>query len=115
MIVKEQGHSSSSDIMEDYCDGEAFKSHCLFSLHANTIQILFYFDKLELTNPIGTKAKIHKLGMYLYVFMLAVCGMCTCRNLLFNNWQLTTKVQIPTVVSECIYIYTHTYTRFLFL
>ena len=27
----ERGHRSSSDIMEDYCDGEAFKSHPFFS------------------------------------------------------------------------------------
>ena len=48
--------------MEDYCDGEAFKSHPLFSLHTRALQILFYFDELEICNPIGTKAKIHKLG-----------------------------------------------------
>jgi len=56
-------HRSSSDIMEDYCDGEAFKLHPLFSFQASAIQIFFYFDELEVCNPIGTKAKIHKLGM----------------------------------------------------
>ena len=88
--------------MEDYCDGEAFKSHPLFSLHASALQILFYFDEVEVCNPIGTKAKIHKLGTYLYFthvcFMLAVCVIYTFRSLLFNSWQLTTKVQIPTVI-----------------
>ena len=66
----EQGHRSSCDIMEDYCDGETFKAHPLFSLHGNTLQLLFYFDELELANPIGTKAKIHKLGMYVFVFCM---------------------------------------------
>ena len=44
--------------MEDYCDGEAFSSHALFSAHINALQILFYFDELEVANPIGSKAKI---------------------------------------------------------
>ena len=51
--------------MNDYCDGEAFKSHPLFSVQTNAIQILFYFDELEVCNPIGTKAKIHKLGFHI--------------------------------------------------
>jgi len=58
----ERGHRSPFDIMEDYCDGEAFQSHPLFSIRANAMQIFFYFDELEVCNPIGTKAKIHKLG-----------------------------------------------------
>jgi len=66
----EQGHKSSSEIMEDYCDGVAFNSHPLFSLRASALQILFYFDEVEVCNPIGTKAKIHKLGTY-FLF-------CTC-------------------------------------
>ena len=65
--------------MEDYCDGEAFKSHALFSVQTTAIQILFYFDELEVCSPIGTKAKIHKLGMYIYFacVLYAVCAKCT--------------------------------------
>ena len=51
--------------MEDYCDGEAFAAHPLFSAHLD-FQIFFYFDELEVANPIGSKAKIHKLGMCMY-------------------------------------------------
>lgn len=66
IIIKvEQGHKSHSCIREDYCDGEAFSSHALFSAHINALQILFYFDELEVANPIGSKAKIHKLGCYI--------------------------------------------------
>ena len=66
MFVKvERGHKSLSSIMEDYCDGETFSSHALFSAHIDALQILFYFDELEVANPIGSKAKIHKLGTYI--------------------------------------------------
>jgi len=85
----ERGHRSSSDIMEDYCDGEAFKSHPLFSVQASAIQILLYFDELEVCNPIGTKAKTHKLG--------TVCFSCTCEDTLIlqepSTLQLVTYLQ----------------------
>ena len=60
----EQGHKSPSCIMEDYCDGRSFSSHPLFSAQRDALQIFLYFDELEVANPIGSKAKIHKLGMY---------------------------------------------------
>lgn len=60
----EQGHKSDTCIMEDYCDGEAFASHPIFSVHNDALQIFLYFDELEVANPIGTKSKTHKLGMF---------------------------------------------------
>ena len=57
--------------------GTAFKSHPLYSLHANALQILFYFDEVEACNPIGFK------------YFAYVC---------FISWQLTTRTQIPTVI-----------------
>ena len=47
-------------------DGIAFAAHPLFSLHSNALQVLFYYDELEVVNPLGSKTKLHKLGMYLY-------------------------------------------------
>lgn len=48
--------------MNDFCDGEYFRSHSLFSKHRTALQIYFYFDELEVCNPLGSKAKKHKLG-----------------------------------------------------
>ena len=48
----------------DYCDGKYFKAHPLFSVHPNGLQIFLYFDELEICNPIGSKVKVHKLGLY---------------------------------------------------
>ena len=51
--------------MEDFCDGEAYKSHPLYSVNENAFQLFIYYDELETYNLIGTKAKTHKLGTYL--------------------------------------------------
>ena len=48
----------------DYCDAEQFKSREIFQEDPNALQICFYYDDLEVCNPLGSKAKIHKLGCY---------------------------------------------------
>ena len=58
----EKGHQSDSHIKEDFCDGKAFSQHPLFSVHKDALQLLFYFDELEVCNPLGSKTKVHKLG-----------------------------------------------------
>ena len=55
------GHENSH-ILSDFCDGQAYKSHPLFSVNSGSLQILFYFDDLEVCNPLGSKAKIHKIS-----------------------------------------------------
>ena len=50
-------------MLSDFCDGAVFKSSPLFSIHFNGLQIFFYYDDLEVCNPLGSKMKIHKLSM----------------------------------------------------
>ena len=62
-IKVQRGHSSDQPgLLNDYCDGSNFKSHTLFSVHLNGIQIFFYYDDVEVCNPIGSHRKIHKIG-----------------------------------------------------
>ena len=68
----ESGHRSQSGFLEDFCDGKAFATHPLFSVHVNALQVFFYYDELEVCNPLGSKTKIHKLGKY----KLTVCSTC---------------------------------------
>ena len=44
------------------CDGSVFKTHPLFSTDKQSIQIIAYFDEVELCNPLGSSTKKHKLG-----------------------------------------------------
>lgn len=58
------GHPSEGGL-SDYCDGKEYKTHALFSVHTKALQIHFYYDDVEMCNPLGSKAKIHKLGKLL--------------------------------------------------
>ena len=75
----ETGHQCSSGLLNDYSDGKAFMNHPLFSVNSKALQVFLYFDEVEVCNPLGSKAKIHKLGTYmcddkpLCVHMFAVC------------------------------------------
>ena len=58
-----RGHGRSDNLIEDYCDGSSFKNHSLFSTCPTAIQLMLYYDDLEGCNPIGSRAKKHKLGI----------------------------------------------------
>ena len=47
--------------LRDYCDGSFCKNHPLVN-DDHTLQIIAYFDELEVTNPIGSYVNTHKLG-----------------------------------------------------
>lgn len=51
-----------SAYLQDFCDGSLFKSHPLFSLDVNGLQIIGYYDELEICNPLGSYVQTHKLG-----------------------------------------------------
>lgn len=39
--------------------------HPLFRQNPHALQIIAYFDELEVCNPLGGQAEIHKLGKFL--------------------------------------------------
>ena len=55
-------HESYDGVMRDFCDGEFVKTHPVLRRHRNALQILFYHDDIEVANPLGAKAGLHKLG-----------------------------------------------------
>ena len=55
-------HGSTNDTLMDMCDGSIFKTHAIFKADKRTIQIIAYFDEVEVCNPLGSNAKKHKLG-----------------------------------------------------
>lgn len=57
-----RGHTRRYDLIEGYCDAEAYRNHPLFSVCHHALQVLFYYDDVEVVNPIGSRTKIHKLG-----------------------------------------------------
>lgn len=62
-------HFRSDNLIGDYCDAELCKSIPLFNgtTSDNSLQIIMYFDELEVCNPLGGQAGIHKLGNFLII------------------------------------------------
>lgn len=54
--------NGDGNLMKDYSDGSFYKNHPLFSCESQALQIVGYFDELEVTNPVGSYVKTHKLG-----------------------------------------------------
>ena len=53
---------SNDTLLKDYRDGCVCKNHPLIGNDNKALQIVAYFDELEVTNPIGSYVKTHKLG-----------------------------------------------------
>ena len=48
--------------LADFCDGSFFKTHPLFQMYPDALQLILYYDELEVCNPLGSHSGIHKLG-----------------------------------------------------
>ena len=59
----ERGHKNNSQRLSDFCDGSYFSSHSLFGVCSGALQILFYYDDVEMCNPLGSHSKKHRLGI----------------------------------------------------
>lgn len=55
-------HHSNDDVLRDVLDGEFVQNHPIFAVQKDALIILGYFDDLEIANPLGSKAKVHKIG-----------------------------------------------------
>ena len=66
-----------SEVLGDYCDGSLFQTHPLFSVEPHALQIMLYFDELEVCNPLGSSAKVHKLGVFMLAYICKSLLTCT--------------------------------------
>ncbi|XP_028416974.1 uncharacterized protein LOC114541188 [Dendronephthya gigantea] len=60
------GHASTDGYMRDFCDGQLYRCHPLLLRNPQAIQIILYYDELEIVNPLGSKTGKHKLGAFYY-------------------------------------------------
>ena len=58
-----RGHKRNDGLLADYCDSPAYSSHPLFGSYYTSLQIFLYYDDVEVCNPLGSRAKKHKLGI----------------------------------------------------
>ena len=58
----ENTHQRVDGIIADFCDGDVYANHPLFSNDPKAIQIFLYYDDVEVVNPLGSKTSKHKFG-----------------------------------------------------
>lgn len=58
-----KSHARSDGIIGDYCDADLYKSISLFQDNEHALQIILFFDEMEICNPLGSQAGVHKLGI----------------------------------------------------
>ena len=56
-------HGRRDEFLADFCDGSLFKNHPLFGANPEAIQLITYYDELEVCNPLGSHRGMHKLGI----------------------------------------------------
>ena len=61
-------HHAQGYRLADFCDGSVFKSHPLFSLDHYALQIISYYDELEVCNPLGSYVAKHKLSCLFFTW-----------------------------------------------
>ena len=57
------GKSSIPGVYNDFADGTVAQNHPVLKTHLNSLQVIGYYDELEICNPLGSSAKKHKLGI----------------------------------------------------
>jgi hypothetical protein len=80
--------SSPPGFLRGSQDGLQYQQHGIFKIHPRALRLQLSYDDVEVMNPIGSKADVHKLGLFYYtiqnlpftinssmnsVFLLAVC------------------------------------------
>lgn len=103
-----------TNVLADFCDGTYYKNHGLFSVHRNALQIMMYYDDVEVCNPLGSHTKVHKPGKYLcscrYSYVHVFTVPVFHRLILFSSWELPSQVSLQTQgCSTCCYMQTSLY------
>ena len=81
-------HEQKYGLIDDFCDGSLFKTHALFKKDPLALQIITYYDDVEICNPLGSHRGIRKLGKYIYMYIIILCIFvsalfyCTLGNIL---------------------------------
>ena len=94
---------STDATKRDFCDGEFFHSHPIFSVHRNALQFVLYYDDIEVANPLGSRAGNHKLGTkYLHLYVHYVIYKFTIRMFLLYTGKYKTSIQIHSSINLAI-------------
>ena len=94
------------DIYYDICDGSLFRNDNYFKEHRTALSIILYHDELEVCNPLGSNAGVHKIDMFYYTLGNLTPKFrskhCAVRLLAIANANLVKKYGIDKILSPII-------------
>ena len=62
MILKHPEYSFD-DVYYDVCDGSIFRNDSYFEEHPHSLVLVLYHDEIDVCNPLGSHATVHKLDI----------------------------------------------------
>ena len=68
----ENSHQRHDGMIADYCDGQVFQQHPLFSRDPCALQIILYYDEVEVVNPLGSKLLNIKLVIIIFLYFIVL-------------------------------------------
>lgn len=92
-----------NDLMSDVCDGELFRSHPLYSSDPLALQIILYYDDVEICNALGANVKKHKVGRVsviiagLILFFMSACGILGAFYFILGNLRPRNRSLLHTI------------------
>lgn len=89
-----EGHTHTDHFIDDYCDGSAYKSHTFFSVDPTALQVILYY--VAVCNPIGSRAKKHKIGMLTFFSLTFIFVLYSNILLLLRKYTTT----IPFIIES---------------
>ncbi len=93
-------------VFYDVQDGSIYQDDKYFEEHENTLCIVLYHDELEVCNPLGSNAGVHKLDMY-YFTIANLCPKfrskrCAVHLFAIANADLVKKYSIDTIMQPLL-------------
>ena len=71
-IEVENSHQRHDGMIADCFNGQVFRQHPLFSRDPCALQIILYYDEVEVVNQLGSKTSKHKVGNKTFVLYFIV-------------------------------------------
>lgn len=94
------------DVFYDVQDGLLYQNDDYFEKHENSLCLILYHDELEVCNPLGSNAGVHKLDMYYYT-IANLCPKfrskrCAVHLFAIANADLVKKYGIDTIMKPLV-------------
>ena len=94
-------------VLYDIQDGDIYQNDKYFDEHENILALVLYHDELEVSNPLGSKAGVHKLDMYYYtignISPKFRSKRCAVRLFAIANANLVKKYGIDRIMQPLVY------------